>query len=89
MQRINEIIKGRTSQPVILFHHTAEQDQGTNPVDQAEIIRRLRIQNKKLMEQVLKLRLKLSVNKADKTRLMAKLQDQQKLNKHLSKALRS
>ncbi|MEO6613372.1 MAG: hypothetical protein ABIT05_14890 [Chitinophagaceae bacterium] len=54
-----------------------------------EIIRRLRIQNKKLMEQVTLLRDQLKHNSSDKNQVMHKLKDLMKLNNSLAEALGS
>jgi hypothetical protein len=54
-----------------------------------EIIRRLRIQNKKLMEQVTLLREQLKLNTNDKNHIMNKLKHLVKLNNSLAEALGS
>jgi hypothetical protein len=57
--------------------------------EQREITRRLKIQNKKLLEQVVSLKDKLKKNTADKTKIVNKLNYLMKINTSLSQALGS
>ena len=65
------------------------QEQGKKKNISKETIRRLRIQNKKLQEQVASLREQLRYNREDRNQLASKLNHLMKLNTSLAKALGS
>lgn len=54
-----------------------------------EVIRRLKIQNKKLMEQIISLKDQLKQTKKNRNQVLNRLNDMRKLNKALSDALGS
>ena len=60
-----------------------------NKKEQKEIIRRLRIQNKKLLEQLAGLKKKLKENSLEKVQIINNVNDVKKLNNSLSAALGS
>jgi len=66
-----------------------QQKKGTQKEISNEIIRRLRIQNKKLLEQVASLKEQLKRGSTDKNQIMNKLNYLVKLNNSLSEALGS
>lgn len=59
----------------------------TESQEQKEIIRRLKIQNKKLLEQVVSLKERLKKNKAEKMKIAGKLSYLKKINNSLSETL--
>lgn len=58
-----------------------------NPESQNEIIRRLRIQNKKLLEQVSHLKKSHKMLMATKTNVLQQLKEQKQINRTLSKLI--
>lgn len=89
MQTISEV-NGSTFSPP---HHDKKQArkkiESKAQDEQKEIIRRLKIQNKKLMEQVISLKDQLKQTKKNRDQVLIRLNSMHKLNKALSDALGS
>ena len=89
LQMINGIKIGDFSSRRLKEKHDQKEIQDERQNEQKEIIRRLRIQNKKLFEQSVILKKKLRQIIDEKTKIVEQLNDEKKLNKSLSDALGS
>jgi hypothetical protein len=86
---INGVKINRFNQHRLEENHVQKGMESKKQDEQKEIIRRLRIQNKKLQEQVLSLRKRLKKMETGKTRTITRLNRMLKINKSISRALKS
>lgn len=70
-----------------LLHPVWPVAQHNNPKGTTEIIRRLKIQNKKLLEQVTHLKALIKKQKTEKTSLLQRVKEQTQVNRTLSKLI--